>query len=322
MTTETILQKCISKTLAGKRLDVALAQLFPDYSRNQLQRWIREGAIKIDHQITQKTRYIVQENQQIKLQVQLPDSPGDIAQPIKLTIVYEDDAIIVINKPVGLVVHPGAGNRDHTLMNALLYHAPSLSAVPRAGIIHRLDKNTSGLLVIAKTIPVHHTLIKQMQQQKIQRHYQALVQGKLISGGTIQLPIARHPRHRTKMAVTATGKKAVTHYRILERFYAHTLLSIQLETGRTHQIRVHLAHQQHPIVGDKTYQTRPHHVPALSTTVQTALHHFDHQALHAHRLTLTHPVTKEMLEWTIPLPEDMQNLIALLRANQKNGAVE
>lgn len=313
MSKKIFLEKNIPKSLSHCRLDLALSTLFPDYSRTQMQQWIKQGHVQIDHHVVEKTRQLVQTNQLITIQTELKENKKWEAQSIPLNILYEDEAIMIVNKPVGLIVHPGASNPDHTLVNALLHHEPTLALVPRAGIIHRLDKNTSGLLIVAKTIEVHHALIKQMQKHKIERHYQALVEGRVISGGTIDAPIARHPRHRTKMAVTANGKNAVTHYRVLERFSSHTLLSVQLETGRTHQIRVHLAHAQFPIVGDKTYHPRVSHLTGLSEKVKTVLQHFDHQALHAYRLRLKHPVTHELCEWTAPLPEDMRQLLEWLR---------
>ena len=301
----------ITDTLHHARLDIALAKLFPDYSRNQFQQWIKQGFVLIDNQVIKKVRTPVQTGQTISIEATLAENLSWQAQSIPLSIIFEDDAILVINKPVGLVVHPGAGNPDQTLVNALLHHAPELSHLPRAGIVHRLDKNTSGLLVIAKTLQTYQALIKQMQARKIHREYRALVQGKLISGGTIEAPIGRHPAIRTKMAVVDQGKPAVTHYRILKHFSAHTLLQVQLETGRTHQIRVHFTHIHHPIVGDKIYD-RHRTYPTLSPAAQKALGSFHHQALHAYRLTLTHPVTREQCDFTTDMPQDMQELIRCL----------
>lgn len=294
----------IPESLAHERLDVALARLFSDYSRAQIQRWIREGAVTVDQHVVQKTRFTVSTGQVISVSAALIDQTQLKPQCISLSIVYEDDAIIVINKPVGLVVHPGAGNKDNTLVNALLYHAPELATLPRAGIIHRLDKDTSGLLVIARTLSSHHTLVTLLQQRKIHREYRALVHGVVISGGSIDAPIARHSIQRTKMAIVETGKPAITHYRVLERFDKYTLLSVTLETGRTHQIRVHLSHMGYPLVGDSVYTTRH---------FQSAQPLLSHQALHAYQLKLNHPVTNNRLEWTAPLPEDMGKLIKHLR---------
>ena len=306
------LNHIIPDALANHRLDVALSQLFSDYSRGQIQHWIRDGQVQVDHQVIQKPRYLVVAGQKIDIKTTLPEQTASVAQSIPLDIIDEDEFLIVINKPVGLVVHPGAGNPDHTLVNALLHHAPQLSLVPRAGVIHRLDKDTSGLLVIAKTLPVHHRLIKDMQQRKIHREYRALVQGQMISGGTVDAPMGRHPINRTKMAIVRDGKDAITHYRVIERFAEHTLLNVQLETGRTHQIRVHLSHIKYPIVGDATY-SRQRQFPKLSEKQQAGLRKFNHQALHAYRLSLTHPITKKLCEWVAPIPDDMAKLIDLLR---------
>ncbi len=309
-----ILHNKITEAQLNQRLDAALAQLFPDYSRNQIQQWIREGYVRLDDKIIQKPRHAVIANQIVTIEAHLPENKAWEAQSIPLTIVYEDDAIMVINKPVGLIVHPGAGNPDHTLVNALLHYLPELSMIPRAGIVHRLDKDTSGLLVIAKTLSTHNRLIKQMQARDIHREYRALVQGHMISGGTIDLPMGRHPTLRTKMAVRDSGKEAITHYRVLEHFPEHTLLTVVLDTGRTHQIRVHLAHINYPLVGDPVYGKRgQYQYPKLSLEAQTALKNFTHQALHAYKLGLNHPVTKEPLEWTAPLPKDFEGLIAALR---------
>lgn len=307
----------IPESLDKQRLDVALSRLFSDYSRNLIQEWIKNGAVKINDALIQKPRHAVQTGQLITIHADLAQNSEWVAQPIPLSIAYEDEFLIVVNKPIGLVVHPGAGNPDQTLVNALLHHAPELASIPRAGIIHRLDKNTSGLLVVARTLPVHHALIKQMQEREIQREYRAIVQGEMISGGTINEPIARHPTQRTKMAIVKTGKPAVTHYRILERFRTHTLLSVQLETGRTHQIRVHMAHLHFAIVGDTTYG-KPKNFPHLSDALKTALLAFDHQALHAYKLGLVHPITQKFCEWIAEIPEDMKTLLALLRADEQD----
>lgn len=306
------LHNSIPASLHKQRLDVALSRLFPDYSRSLIQAWIKNGFVKVNDDIIQKPRYAVAANQVITIHANLTENMEWAAQSIPLSIVYEDEFLMVVNKPVGLVVHPGAGNPDHTLVNALLHYAPELASIPRAGIIHRLDKDTSGLLVIARQLPVYHALIKQMQAREIHREYRALVQGEMISGGTIDEPIARHPTLRTKMAIVKTGKPAVTHYRILEHFRAHTLLAVQLETGRTHQIRVHLAHLHFPIVGDATYG-KAKNFAHLSEPLKIALREFNHQALHAYKLALIHPITQKPCEWIAEIPGDMQQLIVLLR---------
>lgn len=308
----------IPSALDHQRLDTALAQLFSDYSRNHIQQWIRDGYVRLDNKIIQKPRHRVSVNQTVHIIVTITEQTEWQAQAIPLNIVHEDDELLIVNKPIGLIVHPGAGNPDNTLVNALLHYLPALSTIPRAGIIHRLDKDTSGLLVVAKTLPAHHALIKQMQARDIEREYRAIVHGHIISGGTIDLPMGRHPTQRTKMAVRETGKTAVTHYRVLEHFREHTLLSVTLETGRTHQIRVHFSHHHHPLVGDPTYGKRKQYqYPALTTAAQTALHHFTHQALHAYQLTLVHPTTKKSITANAPIPDDMNHLIQLLREDNK-----
>lgn len=309
------LTQIIPASLDHHRLDVALSQLFTDYSRSQLQTWIENGCVKINDHIITKNRHRVTAGDSVALSAELAEQGEWHAQAIPLNVVYEDETVIVINKPIGLVVHPGAGNPEHTLVNALLHHAPSLSLIPRAGIIHRLDKDTSGLLVVAKTLAAHHALIKQMQAREIEREYRAIVHGYIISGGTIDLPMGRHPTQRTKMAVVQHGgKSAVTHYRVLEHFREHTLLSVKLETGRTHQIRVHFSHYNYPLVGDPAYGKRgQYQYPELSAAAQAALNGFKHQALHAYKLSLVHPTTHQKMEWRAPIPADMQQLIEALR---------
>lgn len=306
------LQATIPTTLHHYRVDAALSQLFPDYSRNLIQQWIKSRFVCVNDKLVEKTRYLIQEGDFIQIHASILKNTAWVAQEIPLNIVFEDDDFMVINKPVGLIVHPGAGNPDHTLVNALLHYCPALASLPRAGIIHRLDKDTSGLLIIAKTQPAYQALIKQMQARTIRREYYALVHGIMIAGGTINAPIARHATQRTKMAVVDNGKEAITHYRVAERFTAHTLLNVQLETGRTHQIRVHLAYLNYPIVGDKTYG-KLRHYPKLSTAAQQALQSFNHQALHAYKLSLIHPTTKIPMEWTAPMSKDMLALIDILR---------
>src|SRR3989338_1584103 len=307
------LTNTIPDALAHQRLDAALAQLFPDYSRSQIQQWIREGYVQINNKIIQKPRQETIAGQIVTITATITENTEWIAQSIPLNIVFEDETIIVINKPVGLIVHPGAGNPDNTLVNALLHHCAELSHIPRAGIIHRLDKDTSGLLVIAKTLVAHNLLIKQMQAREIEREYRAVVHGNIISGGTIDLAMGRHATQRTKMAVKEMGKPAITHYRVLEHFQEHTLLSVKLETGRTHQIRVHFSHYNYPLVGDPVYGKRgQYQYPELSQAAQDALNNFKHQALHAYKLTLTHTVTKKRMKFQVPLPDDFLQLIEAL----------
>ncbi len=240
---------------AGQRLDRALATLLPEFTRSQIQQWIAEGQVTVDGR-TPRKRDTVRGGERVEIQVPSPVPSTARAQAIPLEIVHEDDDILVIDKPPGLVVHPGAGNREGTLMNALLHHAPTLAALPRAGIVHRLDKDTSGLLVVAKTERARQSLIGQLQTREMGREYVALVEGVLIAGGTVEAPIGRHHRDRTRMAVSARGKEAVSHYRVLKKYRAHTLVQVRLESGRTHQIRVHMAHLQHPVVGDPVYGGR------------------------------------------------------------------
>lgn len=303
----------IPDELAGKRLDQALAQLFPEHSRSRLQQWLKDNQITIDGKCL-KAKDKVWGGEQIAINAALPSAelPWQ-AQAIALDITYEDEALLVINKPAGIVVHPAAGNWEGTLVNALLHHIPELANLPRAGLIHRLDKDTSGLLVIAKTLTAHTALTKQLQARTVKREYAALVCGQIIAGGTIDAPIGRHSRQRKQMAVIETGKPAVTHYRVEERFRAHTLLKVNLETGRTHQIRVHMASIFHPVFGDMTYGGRLQLPKGASEELAAALRHFKRQALHARSLGLIHPVNNEYIEWTSSLPDDFLQLVTLLR---------
>lgn len=308
----------IPEALHGLRLDNALATLCRDYSRSQIQQWITQGQVLLNDQLVQNTRLPVKTDQQITLHPIIAEQTEAKPQNIPLDIVFEDEAMIVINKPAGLTVHPGAGQPDGTLMNALLYHDPALAKLPRAGIIHRLDKDTTGLMVIARTLTAHTALVKALQAREIKRHYQALVHKPMISGGTIEAPIGRHPKNRLKMAVHPMGKPAVTHYRIAERFQHHCLLDVQLETGRTHQIRVHMAHIQHAIVGDTTYGQAGRIPPGFSPEQRQYFQQFKRQALNACRLELQHPVSGELMHWEAELPEDFAQLLALLRESEGN----
>lgn len=308
------LQGTIPTELAGARLDQALAKLFPQYSRSQLQTWIRTGAVTTDDQVQTQPRQKVVADQKIKINATLTVTAHWEAQPIALDVIYEDEALLVINKPAGLVVHPGAGVPNSTLANALLHYAPELATVPRSGIIHRLDKDTSGLLVIARNLESHHALTQQMKQRAITREYQAIVNGVMVAGGHVDAPMGRHPIQRTKMAVVATGRTAVSHYRVIERFRAHTHIHVKLETGRTHQIRVHMAHIHYPLVGDPIYGKKG--MPAqLTAPVREALQAFKRQALHAAALSLIHPFSGQATSWHAPLPQDMSDLLALLRGD-------
>lgn len=304
----------IPQNLGGLRLDVALQKLLPEYSRSRLQAWIKEGLVTLDGAAcTTKTK--VWGGEAVKVIAQAnPENQAFLPEDIPLSIIYEDDHILVINKPAGMVVHPAAGNWSGTLLNALLFHAPSLKDVPRAGIVHRLDKETSGLLVVAKTIAAQTHLVRQLQARTVKREYRAIVWGQLWKNGTINQPIGRDPRARTKMAINKMGKSAITHYEILERFSVQTYLRCNLETGRTHQIRVHMQHLKAPLVGDPVYGYK-NIVPirAMTQTLRDAVADFHRQALHAIKLGLIHPATEEFIEWQIELPDDMKMLLEAMR---------
>ncbi len=303
----------IPAAAAGQRLDRVLARLFPDYSRSRLQHWIRAGAVRLDGMLP-AVRTPVQGGERVVVDATLPRDIGEVQpEAIALELRYVDADLFVVDKPAGMVVHPAAGNPDHTLQNALLHLDPALAAVPRAGIVHRLDKDTSGLLVVARNLAAHAALVRQLQERTMGRTYLALVRGRLVAGGTVAEPIGRHPRDRKRMAVVREGRHAVTHYRVLERFPAHSLLQVRLETGRTHQIRVHMAHLRHPIVGDPVYGGRLQLPAGGSAGLRVALRDFRRQALHAARLTLCHPRSGERLEVEAPVPADMADLLQRLR---------
>ena len=305
---------------AGERFDVALAAALPQYSRARLQRWIRSGAALLGGR-TAQPRARLAGGEQVCVQAEFAADTTVGPEAIALRIVYEDEAFLVVDKPAGLVVHPGAGNAAHTLQNALLAHDPALALVPRAGLIHRLDKDTSGLLVVARTPESHHALVAMIQEREIARGYLALCFGAPTAGGTVDEPIGRHRSVRTRMAVRRDGREAVTHYRIEERFRGLTLLRVQLETGRTHQIRVHLAHIGLPIVGDPVYGGRRRQIAGASEELQSVLRRFRRQALHAQRLALDHPVTGRHHTFEAPLPADFRELLEALRADaQEQGA--
>ena len=296
----------------GQRLDQVVASLCPQYSRSQIQKWIKAGHIQVDDKILKpKERLTGGEHLAINIVLE-PQTEFD-AEDIPLNIVYEDDAILVINKPAGLVVHPAAGNWSGTLVNALLHYKPELELLPRAGIVHRLDKDTTGLMVVAKTLEAHNKLVEQLQARDVSREYLALVHGKVVAGATIEANIGRHPVDRKRQAVTEGGKEAITHYRVEERFPHHTLLRVSLETGRTHQIRVHLSYKHLPIVGDPVYGGRPRFPAGASEALRTTVQQFPRQALHATRLGLHHPMTGAALAWEVPMPSDIADLLATLR---------
>lgn len=299
----------------GQRLDQTLAELFPEYSRSRLKTWIEADLVKLNDRITNIPREKVLGGEKIEITVEVEDETRFEPENIPLNIVYEDDDIIVINKPKDLVVHPGAGNPNGTVLNALLYHYPPIAEVPRAGIVHRLDKDTTGLMVVAKTIPAQTKLVRDLQKRKITREYEAVASGIMTKGGTVDQPMARHATKRTLMAVHPMGKPAVTHYRIMENYRNYTRLRLRLETGRTHQIRVHMAHIAHPLLGDQTYGGRPRPPKNASENFMEILRNFKRQALHAVMLRLAHPITGEMMEWYAPLPDDFVELLNALKAD-------
>lgn len=305
---ENTLELTVPDNLAGLRLDQALAQLLPQWSRNRLQRWIEQQRISVDSAAAICKQKVWGGETVRILAEQTGNAQSHQAEAIPLRILFEDDHLIIIDKPAGLVVHPGNGNWHGTLLNALLNHAPQLSQVPRAGIVHRLDKDTTGLLVVAKTIEAQLDLVRQLQQRTVRRDYLALVLGKLEQEGVVDAPIGRHPIHRTRMAIVQNGKPARTHYRVLEKFTASTLLRCSLETGRTHQIRVHLLSIGHPLAGDPVYgRTSP------DPSTAAAVAQLPRQALHAWQLELTHPHNGQTLLWESPLPDDMASLLQALR---------
>jgi len=300
---------------AGLRFDQALAQALPQYSRARLKTWIESGAVQVDGRpLRGKDRVLGGE--QVRIRAELPVQDRVQAEAMPLAVVFRDRTMLVIDKPAGLVVHPGAGNARHTLQNALLALDPKLALVPRAGLVHRLDKDTSGLLLVARTPEAHSALTAAMAARQITREYLAVCTGVLTGGGTIDEPIGRHRTQRTRMAVRSDGRPAVTHYRVERRFRAHTLVRVTLETGRTHQIRVHLAHIGFPVVGDPAYGGRRRIPKGSSPALAAELRAFPRQALHAARLKLAHPLTHREHEWLSPLPADMQHLLAALEADR------
>lgn len=301
----------------GMRLDQAAAQLFPDYSRSRIQNWIKDGTLKVDGE-AKRPRDKLNGGEAISVRTELPRIEEHAGEAIPLEIVHEDDDILVINKPAGLVVHPAAGHDSGTLMNALLHHCPDIDQVPRAGIVHRLDKDTTGLMVVAKTIAAQTELVSQLQERSMGREYEAVVNGVMTGGGSVDEPLGRHSKNRQKMAVVGLGKEAVTHYRVLEKFRAHTHIRLKLETGRTHQIRVHMAHINYPLVGDQTYGGRFRLPKGCSPAMQKVMRNFRRQALHAKKLELWHPGTGELVSWEVDLPEDMQQLLSVLKRDAED----
>ncbi len=301
---------------AGRRFDQALAEMFPDYSRSRLSGWIKAGAVTLDGAAA-PPRQLLRGGEQVALEVELETEVHSQPEAISLDIVHEDEHLLVLNKPAGLVVHPGAGNPAGTLLNGLLHHDPKLAELPRAGIVHRLDKDTSGLMVVARTLPTYTALVDLLSRHEVERQYEAVVLGTMVAGGTVDEPIGRSMGDRLRQAVRdeEDGKRAVTHYRLRERFRAHTLLQCQLETGRTHQIRVHLTHIGHPLVGDPLYGGGLKLPKGASAELAAALRGFRRQALHAERLSFVHPATGEAVSFAADRPPDLQGLIEALRTD-------
>ena len=306
----------IPPELSDRRLDQAAAELMPEHSRSRLQSWIKSGALTVNGE-ARKPRDKVMLDDVLDLDAEPEVQVTWEAEPITLDIVYEDEHLLVINKPAGLVVHPAAGHADGTLVNALLNYAPEVENLPRAGIVHRLDKDTSGIMVVARSLIAHTSLVNQLQERTMGREYEAVVVGSLTGGATVDAPIGRHPQDRKRMAVVSSGKPAVTHYRLIERFAAHTHVRCKLESGRTHQIRVHMTHVRHPLVGDPVYGGRLRLPKGTTEELRDVLAAFHRQALHARQLTLEHPETGEILSWEVPLPEDMVHLIETLRKHAR-----
>jgi len=296
----------------GLRLDLALSQALSQYSRSRLAGWIKAGDVQVDGRLV-RPRETMYGGESVVVRAQAVADDRVEPQAMKIAVVYQDRHVMVVDKPVGLVVHPGAGNRDRTLQNGLLAMDPALAAVPRAGIVHRIDKDTSGLLVVARTIEAHAPLVEALRLHAVQREYLALCVGKLTGGGSIDRAIGRHRTDRLRMTVRADGRPAVTHYRLVERFAHHSLLRVSLETGRTHQIRVHMAHLGHPLVGDPLYGGRRQLTSDTSAAQRAALKGFGRQALHAARLSFDHPVTGKPVDVSAPLPADFEALLAVMR---------
>jgi len=306
----------IPPTAINQRLDQVLAAALPDYSRSRLQNWIKQGRVLLDGEVC-KPRQKLYGGEEVLLRVPFEPASADQPEAMDLNIVYEDESLLIINKPAGLVVHPAAGHARGTLVNGLLHHDPELSQLPRAGIVHRLDKDTTGLMVVARTLQAHHWLVAELQERHIKREYVAICEGIITAGRTIDAPIARHPQDRLRMAVRDHGRPSVTHFRVTEKYRHHCLLDVQLETGRTHQIRVHMAWLRHPLVGDAVYGGRLKLPAGASETLQNTLRRFRRQALHAKRLSLTHPKTQQWLEFESALPLDLQQLCSALQEDKE-----
>lgn len=320
MTDKIELNAVIPASLSNERLDQVAARLFPDYSRSRLQTWIKTGELLVDGE-QRRPRDKVLSGAMLCVAAVLEPEVSWQPEAIDLDVVYEDDSILVLNKPAGLVVHPAAGHADGTLVNALLNHAPEMVNLPRAGIVHRLDMETSGIMVVAKSLTAHHHLVDQLQSRTVKRQYCAICVGAMTGGGTVDEPMGRHPRQRKKMAVLAVGgKSAITHYRVVKRFTHHTRVAVMLETGRTHQIRVHMAHRHYPLIGDPLYGGRPRIPKGASQELITALRTFPRQALHAQVLGLIHPDSGESMSFECDLPADIEQLLATLEREDQPGS--
>jgi len=304
----------LSAEQAGRRLDQVLPELLAEVSRSRLQHWIERGRVLVDGRVPRR-RDRVRGGEEVRVRPLAEPVACCVAEPIPLILVHEDDHLLVIDKPAGLVVHPAAGHPDGTLQNALLHHDPGLAKLPRCGIVHRLDKDTSGLMVVAKTMLAHRVLVEQLARRSVRREYRALVVGELVAGGRVDAPIGRHPARRTAMAVVESGRPAVTDYRILARYRGHSLLAVSLQTGRTHQIRVHMAHIRHPLVGDPLYGARPRPPRSAAPELIDRLQQFPRQALQAVRLGLEHPATGEAMSWEVALAPDLAALLELLETD-------
>lgn len=318
MAQQIVLTNTVKDSQLGQRLDQAIAELFADFSRSRLKEWLLAGKVQVNGEVVTKPRTKVMGGEEITLQAELEDEERWEAQDIPLDIVYEDEDIIVINKPRDFVVHPGAGTPDGTVLNALLHHYPDIAEVPRAGIVHRLDKDTTGLMVVAKTVPAQTRLVRALQKRNITREYEAIAIGRMTAGGKVDKPIGRHSTKRTLMAVAPMGKHAVTHYRVAEHFREHTRIRLRLETGRTHQIRVHMSYLQHPLLGDTAYGGRARIPTGASEELTEMIRGFDRQALHAVMLRFDHPVTGEELEFHAPVPDDMVEMTEALRKDTED----
>ncbi|GAM72646.1 ribosomal large subunit pseudouridine synthase D [Vibrio sp. JCM 19236] len=307
------LKSTVNPSQLGQRLDQAVAELFDEFSRSRIKEWLLAGKISVDGQVITKPRFKVMGGEEIVVAAEIEDEERWEAQDIPLNVVYEDDDLLVINKPRDFVVHPGAGTPDGTVLNALLFHYPQIAEVPRAGIVHRLDKDTTGLMVVAKNVPTQTRLVRALQKRRITREYEAIAIGKMTAGGMVEKPIGRHSTKRTLMAVNELGKPAITHYRVAEHFREHTRIRLRLETGRTHQIRVHMSYLQHPLLGDVAYGGRARIPRGASEELTQMIRSFDRQALHAVMLKFEHPSTGEEMQFHAPVPDDMVAMAEALR---------